>query len=65
MEVFLEINPPTITTQEHKVRVVNGRPMFYDTARLKMARNTFEYPALTSFCLLILSELQHAGQDRC
>ena len=43
MEFFLEINPPTITTQEHKVRVVNGRPMFYDTARLKMARNTFEY----------------------
>ena len=42
MEFFLDIVPPTVTAQEHKVRVVNGRPMFYDTARLKMARNTFE-----------------------
>ena len=42
MEFFLDINPPTVTAQEHKVRVVGGRPMFYDTARLKAARSTFE-----------------------
>lgn len=43
MEFFLEIHPPTVTAQEHKVRIVHGRPMFYDTPRLKEARSTFEY----------------------
>lgn len=42
MEFFLKINPPTVTAQEHKVRVVRGRPMFYDTPKLKEARSTFE-----------------------
>ena len=42
MEFFLEIQPPTVTAQEHKVRVVRGKPMFYDTPRLKTARSTFE-----------------------
>ena len=42
MEFFLDMQPPTVTAQEHKVRVVRGRPMFYDTARLKVARSTFE-----------------------
>ena len=42
MEFFLEIEPPTVTAQEHKVRVVHGRPQFYDTARLKAARSLFE-----------------------
>ena len=42
MEFFLDIHPPTVTAQEHKVRVVRGRPMFYDTPRLKAARSTFE-----------------------
>ena len=42
MEFFLEIQPPTVTAQEHKVRVVRGKPMFYDTPRLKAARSTFE-----------------------
>ena len=42
MDFYLDINPPTVTAQEHKVRVVNGKPMFYDTMRLKMARITFE-----------------------
>ncbi len=42
MEFFLEIQPPTVTAQEHKVRVVHGKPMFYDTAKLKAARSTFE-----------------------
>ena len=42
MEFFLDIHPPTVTAQEHKVRVVRGRPMFYDTPKLKEARSTFE-----------------------
>ena len=42
MEFFLDIEPPTVTAQEHKVRVVHGKPMFYDTAKLKAARSTFE-----------------------
>ena len=35
MEFKLNINPPTVTAQEHKVRVAGGRPRFYDTAKLK------------------------------
>ena len=42
MDFFLETQPPTVTAQEHKVRVVHGKPMFYDTAKLKAARSTFE-----------------------
>ena len=42
MDFFLDIQPTTVTAQEHKVRVVRGKPMFYDTAKLKAARSTFE-----------------------
>ena len=42
MEFTLNINPPTVTAQEHKVRVAGGRPRFYDTAKLKHARAQFE-----------------------
>ena len=42
MEFNLGMVPPTVTAQEHKVRVVNGRPQFYDTTRLKEARRAFE-----------------------
>ncbi len=42
MEFFLDMIPPTVTAQEHKVRIVRGRPMFYDTPRLKEARGAFE-----------------------
>ena len=42
MEFYLDINPPTVTAQEHKVRVNRGRPMFYNTPRLKQARAVFE-----------------------
>ena len=42
MEFNLDIYPPTVTAQEHKVRVMHGRPVFYDTPKLKEARNTFE-----------------------
>ena len=42
MTFFLEMNPPTVTAQEHKVMVRHGRPMFYDTPRLKAARALYE-----------------------
>ncbi len=42
MEFYLDINPPTVTAQEHKVRVNQGRPMFYNTTRLKQAKAVFE-----------------------
>ena len=41
MEFFLEMEPPTVTAQEHKVVVRHGKPMFYDTERLKAARKKF------------------------
>lgn len=31
--------PPTVTHQEKKVNVVNGRPVFYEPEQLKNARN--------------------------
>lgn len=37
-EFFMPMNPPTITHQEHKVAVVNGKPAFYDGPELKVAR---------------------------
>lgn len=36
-----EPNPPTVTHQEKKVRVVNGKPMFYMPSELKEARALF------------------------
>ena len=42
-EFFLNIDPPTVTAQEHKVHVAGGKPRFYDTSKLKQARATFEH----------------------
>jgi Holliday junction resolvase RusA-like endonuclease len=42
MEFYLDIAPPTVTAQEHKIRVVGRRPMSYDTPKLKAARAAFE-----------------------
>ena len=39
MDFFLQITPPTATAQEKQVTVVNGRPVFYDPAPVKKARN--------------------------
>ncbi len=39
MKFFLNCVPPTVTAQEHKVRVVHGRPMFYDPPKVKEARS--------------------------
>ena len=38
MEFFIAMIPPTITHQEKKVHVVNGRPRFYEPDELKAAR---------------------------
>lgn len=38
MNFFIAMNPPTVTAQEHKVKVVKGKPLFYDTPELKEAR---------------------------
>ena len=37
MNFFLDMIPPTVTAQEHKVMIRRGRPVFYDTPRLKPA----------------------------
>ncbi len=42
MEFKLDINPPTVTAQEHKVCIMHGKPVFYDTPKLKEARRIFE-----------------------
>lgn len=38
MKFFLQIDPPTATAQEKQVRVVNGKPLFYDPAPVKAAK---------------------------
>ena len=38
VEFFMPMIPPTVTAQEHKVTVRNGKPVFYDTPELKNAR---------------------------
>ena len=37
-QFFLPIQPPTCTHQEKQVRVVNGKPVFYEPQELKAAR---------------------------
>lgn len=37
-EFFMAIVPPTVTHQEHRVAVINGRPEIYDGPELKDAR---------------------------
>lgn len=38
MEFFMAMIPPTTTHQEKQVRVVNGKPVFYEPKDLKAAR---------------------------
>lgn len=38
LRFFLPMIPPTVTAQEHKVAVINGKPRFFDTPELKEAR---------------------------
>lgn len=39
IEFFVPMIPPTCTHQEKQVRVVEGKPIFYEPAELKDARN--------------------------
>lgn len=41
MNFYLEMEPPTVTAQMHKVTVRHGKPAFYDTVQLKQARAHF------------------------
>ena len=38
LEFFLPMRPPTATHQEKQVRVVNGKPVFYDPPQVLDAR---------------------------
>lgn len=38
-QFFMPMIPPTVTAQEHKVRVIKGKTVFYDTAEIKEARS--------------------------
>lgn len=38
---FLPGEPATVTQQEHKVRVVKGRPVFYEPDELKTVRDKY------------------------
>lgn len=37
-EFFMAMVPPTVTHQEKQIRVVNGKPVVYEPAELKAAR---------------------------
>lgn len=39
MEFFMPMKPPTVTHQEKQVRVVNGKPVFYEPPALAAARS--------------------------
>ena len=38
MDFFLQIVPPTATAQEKQVRIVRGKPLFYDPEPVKNAK---------------------------
>lgn len=38
IQFFMAMDPPTATSQEHQVLVRNGKPVFYDPARVKAAK---------------------------
>ena len=38
LNFFMPMIPPTVTAQEHKVTVQNGKPVFYDTPAIKNAK---------------------------
>ena len=42
MDFFMAMVPPTVTHQEKQVRVVNGKPKFYEPQELKEARDKLE-----------------------
>ena len=38
MDFFMAMKPPTATAQEHSVKVVGGKPVFFDPPNVKEAR---------------------------
>lgn len=38
MNFFIAMHPPTATAQERKVKVINGKPIFYDPPAVKSAK---------------------------
>lgn len=40
-EFFMSMNPPTVTHQEKRVTIKNGKPVFFEDTRLKSARELF------------------------
>lgn len=38
MNFFIAIHPPAATAQERKVKVINGKPIFYDPPAVKSAK---------------------------
>ena len=38
MIFFIAMHPPTATAQERKVKVINGKPIFYDPPAVKSAK---------------------------
>ena len=38
IQFFMPMIPPTVTAQEHKVTVRNGKPQFYDPPEVKDAK---------------------------
>ena len=39
MQFFMALDPPTVTHQQKKVRVVKGKPIFYEPSDLRDARS--------------------------
>ena len=37
---FMLMDPPTATAQERQVRIIHGRPVFYEPAQVKEAKET-------------------------
>ena len=42
MEFFMSMIPPTVTHQEKKVRIINGKPSFYEPAELYNSRQKLQ-----------------------
>lgn len=54
IEFFMSMNPPTVTAQEREVRVVKGKPVFYDPpeladAKQKLTAHLIAYRPQTAF----------------
>ncbi len=59
IEFFLPMVPPTVTHQEKKVTVVNGKPVFYEPPELKDARQK-----LTAYLAKYIPKKKHCGAVR-